>query len=551
MVKLVPSFIRIVYQKISTRLFIILILVLVILFSFYTYFIINTQTNYSMQNVIASADRASNLIKSSTRYSMLLNRKEDVHQIINTLGKITGFDGIRIYNKAGEVIFSTNETEMGQKVNMNAEACNICHREDSDEVSSTSELATRIFESPNGYRVLGLIHPIKNEPDCSNASCHAHPVSQTVLGVLDVKMSLQQVDEIIAENKGQNFIFFVITIFLVALTSAIFIWNVVHVPVNSLIQGTRALAGGDLDYKIEINRNDEIGELAHSFNRMTMDLKKANQEITEWSNTLSERVEIKRKKLQKAQDQIIQSEKMASLGKLSASVAHEINNPLAGILVYTKLLQKKVQGDNLTDENKAEVQKYLSLIKSETTRCGNIVKNLLLFARQRDQGFAKEDLLSIIEKSVQLIDHHLKIKNIEYKQTKPKSPIYISCDANQLQQAFMAFLINAVESMDSEELGVLSMDISVINEKNVIEIKISDTGRGIQEEHRKHIFEPFFTTKQNGKSVGLGLSVAHGIIKRHNGEIAMESKLGIGTTFIITLPVETEPIESKDIYSFD
>ncbi|MFC1725115.1 ATP-binding protein [candidate division KSB1 bacterium] len=551
MVKLVTSFIRIVYQKISTRLFIILLLVLVALFSFYTYFIINTQTNYSMQNVIASADRASNVIKSSTRYSMLLNRKEDVHQIIRTLGKITGFDGIRIYNKAGEVIFSTNEEEMGHKVNMNAEACNICHNENSDEVSSTSELATRIFESPSGYRVLGLINPIKNEPDCSNASCHAHPSSQTVLGVLDVKMSLQQVDEIIAENKNQNFIFFIITIFLVALTSAIFIWNVVHVPVNKLIHGTRAVSGGDLDYKILINRKDEIGELAQSFNTMTIDLKKANLEITEWSNTLSERVEMKRKKLLKAQDQIIQYEKMSSLGKLSASVAHEINNPLAGILVYTKLLQRKVHGDSLTNENKAEIEKYLSLIKSETTRCGNIVKNLLLFARQRDQGFAKENLLSIIDKSVQLIDHHLKIKNIEYKQTKPKSPIFISCDANQLQQAFMAFLINAVESMDSEELGILTLDINLIKEKKLIEIRISDTGRGIQDDHIKHIFEPFFTTKQDGKSVGLGLSVAHGIIKRHNGEIVVESKSGIGTTFIINLLVETEPTELKDIYSFD
>jgi len=525
-----------VFQQLGTRLFVLLIVLLIGLLSIYTYLNIKAQQEHLMQNVIESADRASELIKRSTRYSMLLNRKEDVFQIIRTIGNTSGFDGIRIYNKTGEIIFSTDENELSHTVNMNAEACNICHEKSTPRVSLSSSLATRIFQSPKGYRVLGLINPIRNENDCSSAECHAHPTSQTILGVLDVKMSLQSVDEAIAESRKKTILFFLVTIWTVALVSGIFIWYMVHLPVKKLIRGTRALAGGDLDYRIEINRSDEIGELSKSFNSMTGDLKDARSEINNWSNTLAQKVEDKTKELQKAQNHIIQVEKMASLGKLSASVAHEINNPLTGILTYTKLILKKLDNNKLTRDSRNKIKHFLSLIESETTRCGNIVKNLLVFARKSNAEFKQEDLLSIVEKSLQLVKHHLEIQDIRLEKKIPEDSVFLKCDANQIQQALVALLINAVESMESG--GLLSIELGRTADEKSVKIKVSDTGHGIPDEDIPHIFEPFFTTKQDGKGVGLGLSVVYGIIQHHSGDIKVSSEVDRGTTFTLVLPLD-------------
>ena len=168
-----------IIRLLGFKLFVLLMLLLIILFSFYMYLNLKLHTSHLMANVIANAYRTSDLIKKSTRYSMLKNQKEDVDQIITTLVNLQGFDGIRIYNKKGIIMFSGHKEEIRNAVDMKAEACNICHSEKVPKKTLTEEIRARIFYSPKGYRVLGLINPIENEPDCSNASCHAHPKSST------------------------------------------------------------------------------------------------------------------------------------------------------------------------------------------------------------------------------------------------------------------------------------------------------------------------------------------------------------------------------------
>lgn len=233
---------------------------------------------------------------------------------------------------------------------------------------------------------------------------------------------------------------------------------------------------------------------------------------------------------------MVQVEKMASLGKLAASVAHELNNPLAGILAYAKLLRKKVSKEQFTSESIREMEDRLRMIADETARCGNIVTNLLLFSRQKVGEFSSQDLAAIVQQSVKLINHHLTIHNVTCEFDFSESPIEITCDPQQIEQALIALEINAIEAMP--EGGKLRISVQRADSEKAVRIQVSDTGIGIVQEDIEHIFEPFFTTKKDGKGTGLGLAVVHGIVERHKGTIEVSSKLNIGTEFTITLPVD-------------
>ena len=530
-------------QTLSTKLIVLLLSVMALVFALSTYISIQVQTSHLMNNVFQSANRTSDVIKSSTHYSMMLNRKEDLYQTIKTIAAEPGIVGIRIYNKKGEIMFSSQSSEIGNSVDMKAEACYACHSKEKPIASLPYENRTRVFTTPPGYRVLGLINPIKNEADCYTAPCHAHPESITVLGVLDVKMSLKQVDENLAESKWHMVLSALATVVIIGLVSAGFINQVVRRPVRKLIEGTRQVSDGNLQFQISTDSKDELGDLASSFNKMAADLHKAYDEIKHWSATLEQKVRQKTEELQKVQNHIILVEKMASLGQLSATVAHELNNPLEGVLTYSKLLRKKIEKRRLQDTDLEEMVGHLSFIADETIRCGNIVKNLLLFSKTESAGFRPEDVNAILEKCVRLIQHHLTIHNITLKEEFSSELPLVYCDADQLQQAFLAITMNAAEAMPGG--GALTLRTSYRPAEDGIEIMIMDTGVGIAPEILPKIFEPFFTTKSKGKGTGLGLSVAYGIVKRHEGRISVESKVNRGSTFTILLPIQVREKQEK------
>ncbi|SPD75725.1 PAS domain S-box protein (modular protein) [uncultured Desulfobacterium sp.] len=240
--------------------------------------------------------------------------------------------------------------------------------------------------------------------------------------------------------------------------------------------------------------------------------------------------------LKAIQEQVIQTEKLASLGKLSATIAHEINNPLAAVLTYIKLMIKLVErGLFFSQERSEDVKRYLGTMESEVTRCGEIVKNLLAFARHSKVDIKSHSITEIIDRTLLLITHDLEIKNTHVKKEMAPNLPEILCDFKQIQQALLNLIVNASEAM--EKGGTITVSAGYPGNNGFVEILISDTGCGIPDEEIKHIFEPFFTTKEEGKGVGLGLSVVFGIITRHNGSIDVESEIGKGTSFRIRLPV--------------
>ncbi len=526
--------IRKITDTLSARLFFFLILILSIFFSAFAWFFVHTSKQQMMKSVFLCSDRFSGIVKRSTRYSMLLNQKEDVQQIIDAIGDQPGVDGIRIFNKKGVIVFSTNEEELGTAVDMSVKICSVCHNGDKPLQILPVEERRRLYQSPAGYRVLGVSNPIVNEPACSNAACHAHSPEETFLGVLDVRMSLASMDETLEQNKKQIITFSGLISLGVAVLSGLFIYIFVRRRVKKLIIGTKEIADGNLDYRIKHKGKDELARLADAFNTMASNLQEVQQKLQQSSDQLEIKVKEKQAELEKAYSHLVRMEKLASLGKLSATVAHEINNPLAGVLNYTALILRMLDGSRLSTEKQQTIVEYLNTIKGEVGRCGDIVKNMLIFARQSGGKFAKEHLHPLLESSIMLVQHHLELKEINVIKKLECEDDVIICDANQLRQALIVLCVNAIEAMSTG--GRLLIHAHCLKEKNMVRISVQDTGCGISEEDLPYIFEPFFSTKKDGKGVGLGLAVVYGIVKRHNGEISVESKLNEGTIFRIDLP---------------
>jgi two-component system NtrC family sensor kinase len=520
-------------RSLSFKLYFLLIILLMISFTGIMYFNITSYTQHLNDSVINSAIQASDLIKRSTRYSMLKNDRENLSNIITTIGHEKGMEGIRIYNKPGQISFSDNPEEVNTIVDKKTEQCYVCHEKEPAQVYLTNKNRIRILTSPQGYRVLGLINPIENESECYRADCHGHSPKDKLLGLLDVKMSLKSVDEETSRTRKKMVLFSSVMILVTALLFAGFILRLVHIPIRKLARGTREVANLNLNYTIDAASKDEMGELARSFNQMTKELKAANEANQEWSSTLEKKVREKSEELKRAQARLILVEKIASLGKLSAVVAHEINNPLSGILTYAKLCLKMIQSPiSLSVEQTNSVIHFLTVIRDEAIRCGDIVKNLLIFAKKDFGKWGEESLNKIINNSIRLVKHKMQIKEVELIQELAEGNDIIYCDASGIQHVLVALFINSVDAMSKG--GNLKVKTSFRNGGiEGVQIVISDTGTGIPEDALPHIFEPFFSTKE---STGLGLAVVYSIIQQHKGEIEVESRLNQGTTFVITLP---------------
>jgi len=281
-------------------------------------------------------------------------------------------------------------------------------------------------------------------------------------------------------------------------------------PLEKLSAAAAVLAKGDFSVKVENKSGDEIGELANSFNHMADELSARDRE------------------LRHAQAALIQSEKMSAFGQISAGIAHEVKNPLSGILGYAQLSQRKLEPDS-------PVRKNLERIEKETKRCKDIIENLMQFARQEKAELEPTNLNEVLKHSIDIVDHQLTINGVQIKSNLEENIPQVLGNANQLQQVIMNFMINAQQALDGTP-GEVVVTSRKLNDQTV-EILVSDNGPGIPKEIQANIFEPFFTTKPAGKGTGLGLSVTYGIIKDHKGEIRLESEPDEGATFIITLPI--------------
>jgi len=523
-------------HSISAKLISLLLLVMLGIFGLLGYLNIRLHRQHLEAATLASAERVSDVIKRSTSYYMLRNNREGLYHAMATMADEPGMVRVRIFDREGNISYSSDPSEVGHAVDKSAEACYGCHAQSQSLEHLNRPDRFRIYRDASGQRILGVITPIENQPSCSNAVCHAHPASQKILGVLDTNLSLAKTDAQLAQSSWRMLAYTMFALLDISLLTWLFVWRLVGQPLKHLKDGTSELAGGNLGYQLEVDSTDEAGELASSFNRMSLQLRAANEEIVAWAKTLEDRVDQKTRELKRAHEHVLHVEKMATIGKMAAVVAHEINNPLSGILTYAKLLKKWIQRGEAETSKKNDAEQCLDLIADESRRCGDLVKNLLTFSHTSPMNVQTTDLNTVVDRSVRLVAHQLELNGVELHLDLPSNLPAIQCDPGQIEQVLLALIMNAIDAMPRG--GNLWVGTRMGEEIDELAIEVRDDGSGIPPEILPHIFEPFLTTKETGKSVGLGLAVSQNIIEGHRGRVDVHSEVGKGTTFTVTLPVE-------------
>jgi two-component system NtrC family sensor kinase len=521
--------------SLSTKLLLLLVSSMALAFGVLGYLNIQLHRRHLERDALADAARTSSVIKRNTSYYMLRNQRDGLYHIITEMANEPGMVRIRILNDQGRISFSSDPSEMNKFVDKNMKAQDLPPTGISAIQIASLKQSFRTYRLPNNERALGVIDPIENSPACSNAECHAHPAEAKTLGILDTNISLASSERSVAESTRQVLIYTILAVLGVAVLISAFVRRMIGGPLRALTVGTHRLGSGDLGYQIHLQSSSgELKELANSFNTMSLQIHEAHSEINAWTRTLEERVEQKTQELKGAQEEMLRVERMASIGKLAAVVAHEINNPLAGILTYSKLLKKRLAREPQPNEENISM---LDLMETESRRCGDIVKNLMTFARPTSMNLEPSDLNAVIDRCVRLVQHQMELKNIElHLNLNPDLPA-VRCDPGQIEQVILALVMNAIDAMPNG--GNLTITSRMAPNSAEVQMEVRDDGVGMPREALAKMFEPFFTTKEHGRGLGLGLAISRNIVDRHGGRIQVASELGHGTTFTITLPLKS------------
>jgi two-component system, NtrC family, sensor kinase len=508
----------------------------------FTVMIVRQQQQNYLDTAVAHVMQLSDAIVRSTHFMMLQNQAASVHRIIADVGRERSIDRIRIFSKKGRVIDSTNASEVGLVLDRKVEGCVSCHQSETPRRRISDSDRARMFTTAEGRRMLGAMQVISNEPSCEGAECHESASLQPVLGVVDIIYSLDEIDQRVRTSAmriaGLAFAF----VLLASACVSVLVHRLVYSPLRDLETGAKRLASGDLDHAIPVRSTDELGQVARSFNAMTTALRESRSQLREAAHTLEQKVEERTLQLRAAEAEASQREKLAAVGLLASGIAHELNNPLTGVLTFSHLIRQKLPAGSTDAED-------MDLVIRETKRCASIIRRLLDFARQKAPEKKFTDLNAMIADVVRFIEHAAHLHNTEI--TTDLAPDLPSAwvDEDQVKQVVMNMLVNAqhaTEGGGSITIRTRRFPVPVSPEPDaepteMIEISIIDTGCGIPENDLQRIFDPFFTSKGVGKGTGLGLSVSHGIVKAHGGTIKVESTVGEGTAFRVYLPIAPTP----------
>ncbi len=507
-------------------------LVLLITISLFASFNISALKKIFLQDAKDDVETVSEIILHTTHFQMLEDNRTRVYEMIDEVTQHEKINRIRLFSPEGYVHFSTHGEEIGKT----REELNMHYQESESELfpvePETLQNNRRIIIDPQGVELLSVTTEISNKPSCYTAACHVHTPDVKTLGFLEVQGNLAKIGVQASSYRDSIAIFGGTLMLLIIICLSWMTQSMVIEPVQDLLLHAKKVSNMELESQLELKSDDEIGELAEAFNTMTVKLKEARDGYQELNETLEAKVLERTEEIAQVSSQLVRSEKLASLGQLVAGIAHEINNPLAGILMFANMF---AEDGRLDDGQRADAM----TIVHETKRCADIVKRLLDFSRTSIPDKQVKSLAEIMENTLALVEHHAAVNDVEIVRHYGIDLPDIEVDPTQMEQVFLNLLVNACHAMPLG--GKLSVTLRSEPSRELLTTIIADTGHGIAEDNIGRIFDPFFTTKNqelNGVAgTGLGLSVSYGIIQNHGGQISVQSTMGKGTIFTVELPV--------------
>jgi len=500
-----------------------------------SFILIREQRNHILAEVVHSSESVAETIRLSINHDMLGNRRDGVSEVIESVGGHSGIAGVRLINKEGRITYSSRADEVGRVVDKRSEACIQCHGAPGPPATLDRSSTSRAYDHPEHGRVLSTIVPIRNEPGCHPPGCHDPPAAQSVLGVLEVTMSLDSAEARMHASTRQATLFSIGAVVLITGALLALVHQTVRRPINRLIAATQRVAVGDYELQVPSGATDEIGFLARSFNEMIESLNTSQQHL---ETKLAQKAD----ELRAAQFQVVQAEKMSSVGLVAAGIAHELNSPLMAIQTFGHLVQKKLTRDSQEHED-------VRMILRETDRCAAIVRTLLDFSRDQstNQGIELCEVPAIVDRAVKILQVAMRENGVETDTNIANDTPLIEANSVQITQVLVNLLLNAIQAMPGGGHVTIAVDrvprsqyphvkFPPPQRDALLRVRVTDTGPGIPRENLSKVFDPFFTTKPVGQGSGLGLSVSHAIVQRHRGVILADSDGKSGAEFTVLLP---------------
>ncbi|MCK4910119.1 MAG: HAMP domain-containing protein [Thermodesulfovibrionales bacterium] len=498
----------------------------------FLYTAIRTDQRNLMNSTLDFVSSLSEVMKKSVRHDMLTFQRAEIQKTLESIGETGPIEKVRIFNSKGIIYYSSDRAEIQRRVDSSSPACIGCHTDPSRPLDTlVSRNQWTIFKAPDGQRILSFVEPIYNEPDCYSSMCHVHSGQQKVLGVLETDFSLYPMDMALRKQALETSLYILSFLAVSVALLCVVLWRLVLKPVGGLSMGMKRVSSGDLLQKVPVLSDDEIGRLARTFNDMTDELNLSRIKLESWTQSLEHEVVKKTNDIKRTQDKLIQAEKLAALGRLTADIAHEIRNPLTALGGFGRRLQKYA-----TDEKERE---YADIVVSEVERLEHILRDVMTFSRDPRLHFKRQPLTETISVSLLMFDEMCKENSIRIEKDLG-TDLPVIMDAEQVRQAVNNLISNALDAMP--EGGTLSVSTSAeeINDVTFVAVHVSDTGPGIPEAELPIIFEPFHTTKMIGHGTGLGLSISRKIMEEHGGFINAANRVEGGLTVSLYFPYQSD-----------
>ncbi len=526
-------------KSLAAKLIIALISVIIIGAGISWYTLIHTGRRNLIHDAVKEATAYSDLIKRSIRYDMLTVNREAIQRTIDDLKSATDIKGIKLFDSTGRIFYSSTEAEIGQQIDRTSQVCKGCHignNKPSGNLAGTGQWAT--YRGTDGYNVLTFIDPIYNELSCSQAACHVHAPTKRILGILESDFSLAPVDRRIQEQMVNTTVYAVVLMSVISTILYMVIRKFVLKPMSTLSKAMGYVKQGYLGRTVTAASQDEVGQLVGSFNEMTQELKTARERLKNWTESLECEIAKKSDELKKSQDKLIEAEKLAALGRLTADVAHSIRNPLTAIGGFARILYKSA----LAEKEKKRVE----VIVAEVARLEKILRDVLMFSRDVRYHLEKHRVEDLVVDVVNMFEHTSSEQSVTVELAIEKNLPPILMDRDQVRHALINIITNALDAMPRGGVLKITAGSDYLHGVRYVYLRVADTGEGIGEDKISLIFDPFFTTKIIDHGTGLGLSITRKIMEEHSGFTKAESTKGKGSTFSLYFPQQSDE-ESDEI----